>query len=121
MKRYFYFRTVTAIGDDDSIDDSVLVDVDRIVGFHCVTDTVVQLFFESINNHAGGTGELIERDNVALTVNTTKTREVIQALAEATNNGPHEDGIIVIADDVTGTYIHPDITACSTIGLAEHL
>lgn len=121
MKKYFYFRNPTAIGDDDAIDDSVLVDVDRILGFHAVNDTTLQVFFESINNHAGGHGELIVRDTVTLTVNTTKTREVIQAMAEATNNGPHEDGIVVIADDVTGTYIHPDITACSSIGLAEHL
>ena len=121
MKRYFYFRTVSSIGDDDSIDDSVLVDVDRIVGFQFISDTILQVFFESINNHMGGHGELIIRDTVALTVNTTKSREVVKALAEATNNGPHEDGIIVIADDVTGTYIHPDITACSSIGLAEHL
>ena len=30
MKRYFYFRTVTAAGDDDNIDDSILVPVENI-------------------------------------------------------------------------------------------
>ena len=115
MKKYFYFRTVSAVADDDAAGDSILVDVDNLCGFQGATDTTVVVYFNSINNINGGTGERVIKDQVILTCNTAKRRQIIQALAEATNNGPHEDGIITVADDVTGVYLHPDITACSTI------
>jgi len=114
MKRYFYFRTVTAAGDDDNIDDSVLVPVENITGFRAQSDTQIDVFFSPVTLvDAEGSNEA--NDSVQLTVASSKHHEIIQALCEATNNGPHEDGITTIADDLTKTYLNPNITAVGTI------
>ena len=114
MKRYFYFRTVTAAGDDDNIDDSVLVPVENITGFRAQSDTIIEVFFSPVTL-VGAEGSNEANDSVQLTVASSKHNEIIQALCEATNNGPHEDGITTIADDLTGTYLNSNITACGTI------
>jgi len=114
MKRYFYFRTVTSAAADDNIDDSILVPVENITGFYGQSDTRIDVYFSPVTL-SSGEGAPISNDSVQLTVASSKTNEVIQALCEATNNGPHEDGITVIADDLTETYLTSDITACSTI------
>ena len=125
MKKYFYFRTVSDVANDDASGDSVLVDVDNLSGFHGLTDNgtvaTIAVLFKSINNINGGSGERIIKDQVVLNCSTAKRRQIIQALAEATNNGPHEDGIITIADDVTGVYLHSDITSCGTITQAAQV
>jgi len=114
MKRYFYFRTVTSAAADDNIDDSILVPVENITGFYGQSDTRIDVYFSPVTL-SSGEGAPISNDSVQLTVASSKTNEVIQALCEATNNGPHEDGITVIADDLTSTYLNANITACSTI------
>jgi len=114
MKRYFYFRTVTAAGDDDNIDDSVLVPVETITGFRAQSDTRIEVFFSPVTL-TSAEGSTVSNDSVQLTVASSKHHEIIRALCEATNNGPHEDGITTIADDLTGTYLNPNITACGTI------
>ena len=50
MKKYFYFRTVAAVGNDDASGDSILVDVDNLCGFQGASDTTVVVYFNSINN-----------------------------------------------------------------------
>ena len=114
MKRYFYFRTVDAAGDDDNIDDSVLVPVENITGFRSQSDAQIDVFFSPVTL-VGAEGSNEANDSVLLTVASSKHHEIIQALCEATNNGPHEDGITTIADDLTGTYLNPNITAVGTI------
>ena len=114
MKRYFYFRTVDAINNDDNIDDSILVPVENITGFRSFSDTRIDVHFSPVTL-VSAEGSPVPNDSVQLTVASSKLHEIIQALCEATNNGPHEDGITTIADDVTGTYLNPNITACSTI------
>ena len=114
MDRYFYFRTVSDIGNDDNIGDSVLVPVDNITGIYGRDDTNIEVYFETVAV-TSAEGSAIANDFVQLTCASSKTNEIMQAICEAANNGPHEDGITVIADDVTGTYISEHITACSTI------
>ena len=114
MKRYFYFRTVTSAAADDNIDDSILVPVENITGFYGQSDTRIDVYFSPVTL-TSAEGSTVANDSVQLTVASSKTNEIIQALCEATNNGPHEDGITVIADDLTSTYLNSNITACSTI------
>ena len=41
MKRYFYFRDVASLTDDDASDDSLLVPVENIKAFSLLNDTTV--------------------------------------------------------------------------------
>jgi|TARA_R100000084_G_scaffold59126_1_gene25154 hypothetical protein len=129
MKRFFYFRAEATLANDDSLDstaaDSVTIPVENISGMVQVSDTAVDVYFYSVYNNEGSNGEMVVKDKVRLTVLSGSSNRVIRALAEATNAGPHHEGITTIADDVNSVYLHTgkgggsltgiggsDITAC---------
>ena len=114
MKRYFYFRDVAAIGDDDASNDSLLVPVENIKAFSLLNDTTVGVHYEAIT-YDDGQNASMQTEKVDLTINAATGHKVIQALCEATNQGPHHDGIVTIADDVTSTYFNGDVTAVADI------
>ena len=112
MKRFFYFRPEGTLGNDDAQGDSMLVPVEDITGMEATGATTMDLYFKSTNNMvAGGQGEVVIQDSVSLTVTTQTQKVVMKAIVEAMNNGPHEDGITVIADDVNSTYLVPQIAS----------
>ena len=122
MKRFCYFRNPSAIGDDDSVTgDSIMVPVENKTGFQAASDTTVDIYFKPQLSEAGGIPGAIINDTVQLTVVTAKRKEIMRALAEATNNGPHDEGITVIADDVTSTYLTSDITAVAGVTVASQV
>ena len=115
MKRFFYFRPEGTLGNDDAQGDSMLVPVEDITGMEATGATTMDLYFNSTNNmSAGGQGEVVIKDSVSLTVTTQTQKGVMKAIVEAMNNGPHEDGITVIADDVLGVYLVPQITSLTS-------
>lgn len=115
MKRFFYFRPEGTLGNDDAQGDSMLVPVEDITGMEATGATTMDLYFNSTNNmSAGGQGEVVIKDSVSLTVTTETQKGVMKAIVEAMNNGPHEDGITVIADDVLGVYLVPEITSLTS-------
>ena len=115
MKRFFYFRPEGTLGNDDAQGDSMLVPVEDITGMEATGATTMDLYFNSTNNmSAGGQGEVVIQDSVSLTVTTQTQKGVMKAIVEAMNNGPHEDGITVIADDVLGVYLVPQITSLTS-------
>ena len=120
MDKYFYFRNVAALENDDAATDSIMVPVANIMGVQQASDTTLDIFFES-ENQRGGLGEVLQFSKVTLTVKTAKRRELMEAIASATNNAPHEDGIITVADDVTGVYLTSDITAVASMTLESNL
>ena len=112
MKRFFYFRPEGTLGNDDAQGDSMLVPVEDITGMEATGATTMDLYFKStINMSAGGLGEVVIQDKVSLTVTTQTQKSVMKAIVEAMNNGPHEDGITIIADDVNSTYLVPEIAS----------
>jgi len=112
MKRFFYFRPEGTIGNDDAQGDSMLVPVEDITGMEATGATALDVYFKSTNNvMGGGQGEVVIQDKVSLTVTTQTQKSVMKAIVEAMNNGPHEDGITVIADDVNSTYLVPEIAS----------
>ena len=114
MKRFFYFRPEGTAGDDDAQGDSMLVPVEDITGMEATAATTMDIYFKSTNNvMGGGQGEVVIQDKVTLTVTTQTQKSVMKAMVEAMNNGPHEDGITVIADDVNSTYLVSQITSCA--------
>ena len=115
MKRFFYFRPEGTLGNDDAQGDSMLVPVEDITGMEATGATTMDLYFKSTNNMvAGGQGEVVIQDSVSLTVTTQTQKVVMKAIVEAMNNGPHEDGITVIADDVNSTYLVPQIASLNS-------
>lgn len=124
MKRFFYFRPVdlnTDARDDDAQGDSMLVPVDDITGMEATGATTMDIFFTSTNNlDVGGPGEVVIQDKITLTVATETQKSVMKAIVAAMNNGPHHDGITVIADDVLLTYLVPEIASCTaTVALGN--
>ena len=121
MQRYFYFRDVTAIADDDDTQSSVMINVKDIKGMNAPTATTLDIYFQSNgNNKPGAVGNAVLSDSVQLTVTTDLAKGVMKSIVEAMNAGPHHEGITTIADDVLGTYLVPEITAC-TITIAANL
>lgn len=113
MKRFFYFRDETAIGDDDDANASILVPIDDITGMNAQAATKLDIYFSSqANIQPGADGEVVVSDSVRLTVTTETQKGVMKALVEAMNSGPHHEGITIVADDQLGKYLVPEITAC---------
>ena len=135
MKKYFYFRTEAAVGDDDDKARSAMIAVDKFRGAIPTNGSagnsanVVTLFFDSAVNMkgAGQNGEIIISDSVVLNVTAGKAKDVCIAIAEAANGHPHSDGVIVVADDATNdanaeaVYLHSGITSCGAITQAAAL
>ena len=139
MDNYLYFRTQADQDNDDGSDDSVYVPVKAITGLVPTSTTVLTIFFESMLSQAGnGTDdENVISDSVALTCTQGKVKQAMRDIINAINaNRLYDDGVIVVADDVTttyltdsagadetvsGTYISPSITACGAITIATVL
>ena len=103
MKKMLYFQTGT--------DDAAAFPADRLYAIDAGT-TFVKLFFT-------GTGESELISSVGLTVTGGQEEVALKAICRKINEGPHSDGLIVIADDANGVYAHSGITACGTITVDE--
>jgi hypothetical protein len=132
MKKYLYFRTVADEANDGvtglktNKPSSFLFPADSLTAIQPTNDGVLTLYFTP----ALAQGDNILRDSVNLNVTEGDHFEVIQAITDAINEGPHSDGFILIADDVATTdsavssendlavspkYIHKSITSCGDI------
>ena len=135
MERYLYFRTVADEDDDDGdtassgiAPTSIAIPVSSIVGIAPSAAATVTIWFQSVRNRIhGATGEEVIKDSVVLNVTTRRHKGVMDAIIQAINGGPHSDGWIVVADDMTtnyanatvaASYLHSDITTCGAINLA---
>ena len=139
MEKYLYFRAVTDQDSDDGSDDSIYVPAKRITGLVPTSTTVLTIFFESVlNERSNGTDhEDVISDSIAITCTQGKVKEVMATIVAAINsNHLYSDGVIVVADDVTttyltstasadetvvGKYLHPAITACGATTVATVL
>lgn len=132
MEKYLYFRTQADEDNDDGVDDSIYIKTSSVTGVLTTGTTAVTIFFNSVRNEAGnGTDdENVISDSVIVNVTAGKTKQVLQAIVRAINStGPlYNDGIIVVADDVTTTiadatvdakYLDEGITSCGAITVAS--
>ena len=119
MRKYFYFRAVTDEDDDDANVDSCMVPVENITGLLPTSTTALTVFWKSQKNEA-------IQDSVALTCTQGKVKDVIRAMVQTMNGGPHTDGITVIADDTTtdydgstrdAVYFNAGVTACAALSV----
>ena len=132
MEKYLYFRKNADVDDDDGIDDSIYVPVSRITGISPIAATKTAVKFRSVNNESGNIGEdlSVVSDAVVLVHTAGYAKEILQAICEAINEGPHSDGCITIADFSTTTIddatvrtqlVHPEITGINAISVAAAL
>ena len=139
MEKYLYFRAVADQDADDGMADSFYIPAKAVTGLVPTSTTVLTIFFESVLNEAGnGTDdENVISDSIALTCTQGKVKEVMRTIVAAINsNHLYSDGVIVVADDVTttyltsgagadqtvvGKYISPFITACAAFSPATVL
>ena len=140
MEKYLYFRAVADQDADDGLADSIYVPAKRVTGLVPTSTTVLTIFFESVLNECGNGTDVdndVISDSVALTCTQGKVKEVMRTLVAAINsNHLYSDGVIVVADDVTttyltsgagadetviGKYISPYITACGATSVATVL
>ena len=118
MEKYLYFRAVADQDADDGSDDSIYVPAKRVTGLVPTSTTVLTIFFESVLNEAGnGTDdENVISDSIALTCTQGKVKEVMRTIVAAINsNKLYSDGVIVVADDVTTTYLTSSASADETV------
>ena len=118
MEKYLYFRAVADQDADDGLADSIYIPAKRVTGFVPTSTTVLTIFFESVLNEAGnGTDhEDVISDSIAITCTQGKVKEVIRTIVAAINsNRLYSDGVIVVADDVTTTYLTSSASADETV------
>ena len=116
--KFFYFRAVDTAGADDSQADSAMIPINKITGMQAFDNTTLTIYFESKLNDLGESefgDQHFSNSYVTLSITTGTRKVVMRAIAEASNSGPHNDGMIVIADDITKKYIHKHITGVSGI------
>ncbi len=97
MKKYFYLRDVTNEDADLDALASVTIPVDRITGLgpHA-SNTSLNIWWKSLKNEK-------ENEYATLTVTQGKIKEVMGELISAINGGPHNNGLIIVADTVITT------------------
>ena len=138
IDKYLYFRKQTDQDNDDGIDDSLFLPARQITAMVPTSTTALTIFFESMYNDQGGSdNEVVISDSVVLTCTQGKVKQAIQTIVQAINsNKLYQDGLIVVADDVTttyltssaaadetvsATYVDSGITACASITIATAL
>ena len=118
MNKFFYFRTASTPGEDDGGLDSISISVDKITGLSLNTATSLLIFHESGYTDVGGSAfgdQSYLNSYVQLEVENGYGKQVMKAIAAASNASPHDDGITIIADDVTKNYINRHIVGVGTM------
>ena len=117
IDKYLYFRTQADQDDDDGIDDSLYLPARQITALVPTSTTALTIFFESMYNNQGGTdNEVVISDSVVVNCTAGKVRQVMETLVRAINsNKLYGDGTIVVADDVTTTYLTSPAGADETV------
>ena len=124
---YLYFRTQATLADDDASADSMCFPLSRLTGMVPTADDTLTLFFQPVImkekvqfDHDGDSTTSVINDKVVCTIGANDHKDAISALAKlfsgaATGGSVYNDGLIVVADDLSSTYAVSEITALSTI------
>ena len=135
MEKYLYFRTVADEDNDDGdtassgiAPTSIAIPASSIVGMAPSAAGTLTIWFNSVRNSmSDGDNEVVIKDSVVLNITTKRHKKVMDAIIQSINGGPHSDGWIVVADDMTtnyanetvaAQYLHSDITTCGAINMA---
>ena len=98
MKKFAYFQTAA--------DEALAMPVDDIDGIHINGATEVTIT---------ATRDFVQH-KVVLNIDTAGEEEAaIKGIVRALNEGPHSDGLIIIADDENSKYCTKEITSCGAL------
>ena len=126
IEKWLYFRTVTAVADDDgdagsdgTNPTSFCIPSSRIKSMHPHTDTILNVQFHPIIQKDIPNGYLNQLnyegiDQCYINVSQGKIFEVMAAISAAVTN-PRGSSFVVVADDVTGEYLDRNITSCGAL------
>ena len=125
MEKYLYFRTQATIGDDDASADSMCFPLSRLTGMVPTADDTLNLYFAPVImkekvqfDHDGDSTTSVKNDYVVITLSSNNThKDVIASLSRLFSGGPHSDGYIDVADDLTSTYAVSGIAGLSSISV----
>ena len=118
---YLYFRTQATLADDDASADSCMFPLSKLRGMVPSADDTLNIYFDPMIpvQHDDQNASVINADYVVINLTTANThKDVIAGLMRLFAGGPLNDGFIDVADDVTGVYAVPGISAVSTISTA---
>jgi len=119
MEKFFYFRNVSAIADDDGIENSVAYAVSSLIGMFPSSDTALTMTFKNVQRPEGHGNSLVLDnaanlplvDTIVLTTGTNKAKEAMRAIVDKMHEPVGRDnGFIVIADNVASEYVSGDVS-----------
>mgnify|MGYP003649109479 CR=1 FL=1 len=122
--KFFYFRTEDVAANDQNQATSLNIPVSKITGMQALDGNTITIYFESKLNDLGESefgDQHFQNSSVILNITNGARKVVMKAIAEASNAEPHDDGIIVIADDLTKKYIHKHITSVGAISTTSQI
>ena len=86
----------------DDADDAAVYPYERLISITCAANATLKMNFESSANKTDG------GDSVTLTITADKEVDVMNAIIENMYSNS-----CLVADDVNGEYLVPEITACA--------
>jgi len=95
---YLYFQTGT--------DDAVAIPVSELDGIDIAATAMT----------ITATHNFVQYKAV-LTITAAQEELALKELIRVMNQGPHHDGLIVVADDENSVYFHPGVTACAALSV----
>ena len=95
----------------DAADDAAMFPVSGLRAITCAGEATVLLQFAAGIHDPTGTDA--DSDLVTLTITADKEKDVMVAIGQAINGGPHSDGVITLCDDVNSLFLHKDILSCT--------
>ena len=134
--RMLFFRDQADEASVNGIDDQLCIPLDRLVSMQPGSTTTIDMLFRSVKNNDLSHNNQLSYDKVVLTVTQGDVQEVLDALVQLFNKGPHSNGFIVVADDCATTdsatsslddvaintvYAHPSISGVASITVADKL
>jgi len=121
MKKYLLFNVQgTSASVGDTAHDVACFPVDAFLGFsnEGTTSTEITMYFRSLEGEFDTDSDAF--DKVVLTITDNKHVKVMKDIIAAINGGPHSDGVIVISDAETSTFVSDDVTGCAiTVNAAD--
>lgn len=102
----------------DAADDASMYPLHSLVGMRATADATITMNFQ---NELGPNATEDKRDSVVLTITADTERAVMIALGEAIGGYSAKgtadsaySNVIEVCNDITDTFLHPDILSCVT-------